>query len=261
MIQINLIPDVKRELLRAQAWRSFIVFVSLAISAGAVGLVVLVLGIMGGQSLIIMNNDNSIKTEFQKIQNIEDVDKTTTLQNQLSEIEALRKASPNVSRILNQIIVAISPSGEGNEVEFSSVNYDPETRLMSVEGQTLNGAKAVEALQKTIRGTVILYNNKTEEKTCSEADTENPETGCYKENLIADGTDADLVELSSGENDEGKTVARYKITMTLNPKVLRFSTKNLGIKSPSNGDVTDSRTQIPDNIFKAKDEEEAKNGQ
>lgn len=258
MIEINLIPDVKRELLKAQAWRSFIVFVCFAISVGAIALVVVVLGIMGGQALLIGNNDNSIKSDFAKIQGIQDVDKTTTLQNQLSEIENLRKASPNTSRILNQILVAIRPTGE-NGVDFTAINYEPETRLITLEGQTVNGSRAIDALQKTIRETVFIYSSKAD-KTCSEAEADNGEENCFKEKLIADSTTVDLVELSSGESEEGGQVARYKITFTLNPKALRFSTKNFAVKSPSKKDVTDSRTQIPDDIFKAKNQE-VENGQ
>ena len=67
--------------------------------------------------------------------------------NQLNAIQKIREASPNVSRLLSTVIPVIKTTGE-NEVKFSSVNYDPETRMVSVEGETSNGFTALEASLK-----------------------------------------------------------------------------------------------------------------
>lgn len=256
MIEINLIPDVKRELLRAQAWRSFIVFVAFLVGAGSIALVVLVLGVMGGQALLIGNNDKAIKEEFNKILAIQDVEKTTTLQNQLSEIEDLRKASPNMSRILNQIVYSVRPEGD-NSVDYSSISYDLSSYTMTIEGRTPNQFKAVEALKKTIEDTSILFRDEYREDgaTCSESDVEKTEeTGCRKESLIAEDNQVEVVEHSFDEDQDGNRVTRFKLNFKINPKALRYSSKNLAVKSPSKKDATDSRMEIPDDIFKAKEE-------
>lgn len=256
MIEINLIPDVKRELLRAQAWRSLIVAVSGLISAGAIALAVITFGTVISTNGIISSNEGSIKEKFAKIAQVQDAEATVTLQNQLSEISAIRNASPNTSRILNQILYSVRPSGD-NEVSYTVVDYETETRIMTIEGETSNQFKSVEALKKTIAETEIYYRTKTSslacnDKTLSAEDAEEDEKHglCLKASLIEEGTTVDILEHTSGEDSDGRMVVRYRVQFTLNPLALRFSSKNLGVKSPSKKDVTDSRTEIPDDIFK-----------
>ena len=261
MIEINLIPDVKNELLRAQSWRSFIVFIATIVSIGSIALVFVAVSFYFGQNLVISNNDKAIKDEFADILAIQDVEKTATLQNQLSEIQDVRNASPNTSRILNQILYSVRPTGS-NEVKYTSVDYETDSRILTIEGETSNQFKAVEALQKTIADTEIYYRTKTSTEVCNEskltpeAEIDEEKGACLKSTLIEEGTTVDILEHSSGEGDDGSRVVRYKVSFTLNPLALRFSSKSFGVKSPSRKDVTDSRTEIPDDIFKAKTETE-----
>ena len=91
MIEINLIPDVKLELVKAKRFRSKIITVSVIIGVVSVATV----GILGFVCLwsaniqVVLVLDNSINSESKKLGKVEDLSKTLTIQNQLSLISAL----------------------------------------------------------------------------------------------------------------------------------------------------------------------------
>ena len=49
MIEINLIPDVKRELLRTRTMRNAVISLSMIIGIGAIGLAAVLGAVLGGQ--------------------------------------------------------------------------------------------------------------------------------------------------------------------------------------------------------------------
>ena len=161
MIQVNLIPDVKRDLLRAQIMRNLIIVISAVVAGASILAVVMILGVIGTQNLLIGSKDKEIETKFSELQNIEDVNATVILQSQLSEIDKIRLAAPEMSRLARQVVVAIKTTGS-KEVQFTSVKYDPATFTVTIDGQSAQGYAALEALQKTIKETKILY--RTESK-------------------------------------------------------------------------------------------------
>ena len=87
MIEINLIPDVKQELLRAQAQRNIVISASivLAIAAGAV-VVLVALYVFGGQKLLMDNANKKIDKEYATLSSVEDLDRLLTIQNQLKKV-------------------------------------------------------------------------------------------------------------------------------------------------------------------------------
>ena len=257
MIQINLIPDVKRDLLRAQAMRNLVIFASIVVTGVAAAAVVLTFLFIGGQNLLMDNKDKEIKTEFTKLTQIPDIDQVIILQNQLSEISKIRNASPNFSRLLIQVLTAIKTEGD-NAVEFSGVGYDEATRTITIEGQTgatvPNGFAALEGFQKTIPETLIAY--REDDGTCSiNADGTATNDKCQVGDL-AENKVVNVLEQSYGENEDGAKTTRFKVSFVLNSAALKFSTKGFVVKSPSRKDVTDSRTKIPDDIFSAESNSE-----
>ena len=60
MIEINLIPDVKKELLKANKTRNFVVTISIFVGVGALALVAVLGLILGGQNITIGELNKSI---------------------------------------------------------------------------------------------------------------------------------------------------------------------------------------------------------
>ena len=255
MIEINLIPDVKSELLKAQSLRNFIIFVSSVVSIVAIGIVVVLAGtVFVAQPLLMGSKDNEIKQTFSTLEGQDNIKSTVTLQNQLNQIDNLHNSAPNTSRIIGQITPSIKPSGE-NEVTYSTIDYDPDTKTLTIEGQAVRGFSALEVFRKTISETQIIYRKDSKGKTCTLSDTLNENSGCIKENLTDEVPQT--LEQSLGDNEDGVKVLRFKVSIVLNEKALSSESKDFAVLPPGKKDVTDSKTQIPDDMFKAraKDEE------
>ena len=108
MVEINLLPDVKRDLLKAQRLRNIVTFASIIIGAAMLGGVILLFLVTQVQQIFMGLKKDEISSKFSDMQKIQDGETAATLRNQLNAIQKIREASPNVSRLLSTVIPAIS---------------------------------------------------------------------------------------------------------------------------------------------------------
>jgi hypothetical protein cdiviTM7_02674 len=242
MVEINLLPDVKRDLLKAQQLRNIVTFVSIVIGGAMLAGVVLLFLTTKGQELLMSLKTSEISNKFADMQKIQDGETAATLRNQLNAIQKIRNASPDTSRLIGTILPAIQTTGE-NAVQFSALNYDPETRIVSIEGQTNNGFPALEAFIKTIKYSQIIYDGK--DSQCKASEVEKDANIC----MIAEEGSVTRTESSLGTNDQGQSVLRFAINFKLNEAALKFSSKNFAVKTLGRKNVTDSTIQVPAGIF------------
>ena len=80
MIEINLIPSVKRDLLRARSIRNRVVSVSFLVGSASVAAVVALAVIFGGQIAAEAVQNGSIKDKGNKLSSITDLNKVVTIQ-------------------------------------------------------------------------------------------------------------------------------------------------------------------------------------
>ena len=137
----------------------------------------------------------------------------------------------------------ISQTTGENAVQFSSVNYDPETRIVSIEGQASNGFPALEAFIKTIKYSQIIYDG--EGSQCKASEVEKDANIC----MLADEGSVVRNESSLGANEQGQNVLRFTVSFKLNESALKFSSKNFAVKALGRKNVTDSTIQVPAGIF------------
>lgn len=242
MIEINLLPDVKRDLIKAQQLRNIVTFVSIIIGGVMLAGVVLLFLTTQGQQFVMGLKTNDISNKFAEMQKIKDGETAATLRNQLNAIQKIRNASPDTSRLIGTILPAIQTTGE-NAVQFSSVNYDPETRIVSIEGQASNGFPALEAFIKTIKYSQIIYDG--EGSQCKASKVEKDANIC----MLADEGSVVRNESSLGANEQGQNVLRFTVSFKLNEAALKFSSKNFAVKALGRKNVTDSTIQVPAGIF------------
>lgn len=242
MIEINLLPDVKRDLIKAQQLRNIVTFVSIIIGGVMLAGVVLLFLTTQGQQFVMGLKTNDISNKFAEMQKIKDGETAATLRNQLNAIQKIRNASPDTSRLIGTILPAIQTTGE-NAVQFSSVNYDPETRIVSIEGQASNGFPALEAFIKTIKYSQIIYDG--EGSQCKVSEVEKDANIC----MLADEGSVIRNESSLGANEQGQNVLRFTVSFKLNEAALKFSSKNFAVKALGRKNVTDSTIQVPAGIF------------
>lgn len=232
MIEINLVPDVKQELIRAERTRASVISLAILISiiAGVV-VVLLALYVFGAQTVRSVLQDNAIKDESTKLANVEDLDKTLTVQNQLSKLKTAH-ADKSIDSRLFDLIVAVNPPAP-NDIKVTTLTLGATDKVVTVEGQSINGYGVVEIFRKTIEETKLVYVEDEEEKS------------------IPIASNINLSETSYGEDSEGRKVLRFTLSFTYDPIVFARASTGARFSVPSKTNVTDSYLSVPQTLFTA----------
>ncbi|MBQ6130306.1 hypothetical protein IJI72_01250 [Candidatus Saccharibacteria bacterium] len=137
MYEINLVPDVKAEAIRAQKVRNLIFFVSGTVSAIAIGLVVLLVLIKAGQDITLGSQDKRLELLSGKLEEYDGLEEILTIQSQLESLENIRTNKKVFSRVF-AILAAVVPTG-ADSVTLSKVDVDMNEAILSIEGQANAG--------------------------------------------------------------------------------------------------------------------------
>lgn len=240
MIEINLVPDVKQELIRAQRVRSVVISMTILVGIVAVGIVaILVAWIFIVQSTRGMMTDKTIKNEYAKLASVEDLDNSLTIQNQLGLLPKLHGEKRVHARMFD-LLTTINPAAP-NDVTISRFVINEEDETITIEAQAVGGYPAFEVFKKTIAATQFQY-----------LDDDNKQEVQPLAMSISDG------ERSYGENAGGEKVLRFMLTFEYNDKLFAPYLKDASIVGPDRANVTDSNLGIPKSLFspKASDSEE-----
>lgn len=232
MIQINLVPDVKQEMLHAQRMRNVAISLSIVIGLVAVGVVVALALILGGQVAVQKIEEGQITTGYSKLSSISDLDSALTIQNQLGTISSQNDKRTIDSRLLD-VLAAINPPAP-NDVKLSKVTLDPTQNTITLEGSAVGGYPATDVFRKTILNTTV---------TAKQQGSDNAQETPLTSNVT-------LQDTSYGEDATGAKVVRFTIIFTYPDGLLDNRMSNVRISTPSaRVDVTDSKTLIPDSMF------------
>jgi len=236
MIEINLVPDVKQELIKAQRIRSKVIIGSIFVGIISIGAVAsLAFFVFTVQAVRGSLADNAIKDGNAELLKFQDLSKTLTIQNQLTKISDLNNNKKVTSRIFS-MLTAIVPSSP-NDVKMSTIKFDSETNNIKIDGQAVNGYAALELFKKKIDSTKITYRDSSD-----------------KESETALATNVGTKDVSYGQDSSGNKVLRFTIAFTSAAEM--FSpTANITAITTTNGDVTDSYLGLPSSLFadRAKD--------
>jgi hypothetical protein len=236
MIEINLVPDVKQELIKAQRVRSTVISFSIAIGIIVIGIVTLLsVYTYGVQTLRSTAADTAIKEGSDKLNNVVDLSKTLTIQNQLTKISAIHANTKIDSRIFDILIAIIPPSP--NDIKISSLVVDSSTGSIVIEGQATNSYAAVEVFKKTIEGAKVKFKLDTADKD------------------VALASNVSTSNTSYGEDSTGTKVLRFNLSFNYAPEVFSPLSTDVTVVIANGGNATDSYLGVPKSIFvdKAKD--------
>lgn len=240
MIEINLVPDVKQELIRAERIRSVVISMTILVGIVAVGVVALLsVWVFGVQTARGAFTDNTIKTESAKLSAVEDLESSLTIQNQLSILPSLHENKQVDSRIFD-ILNTISPVAP-HEISVSKLMIDAEEKTITIEAQAAGGYSALEVFKKTIAATELQFMDDGKQETRI---------------LAVSTSDGDR---SYGEDAAGKRVLRFSLTFEYPEELFMPYLQDAKIVGPNKKtDVTDSHLGIPKSLFssKASDSEE-----
>ncbi len=114
MIQLNLLPDLKKEFVKSQKNKAFVMSMSLLVTIGAIGLSALLFVYVNFIQTVQVNlATDDIKQKTATLKKVQDIDKYLTIQNQLSSIPQLHDAKGAYSRLFTFLNV-LNPSPPNN---------------------------------------------------------------------------------------------------------------------------------------------------
>ena len=240
MIEINLLPNVKRELLKTRAMRNRVISISFLVGGASIATVVVLALILGSQFAAEAVQGGVIKDRNDKFMAVEDLNKVVTIQHQLTKINEQHSRKKLNSRIFD-VVTAVNPVAPNN-VSFSDIKVNPESKTITLEGSAVNGYSALETLKKTILNTKV---------QTTDGD-KSSEVSLTKE--IKDG------DTSFGENSEGKKVLQVSFSFEYAEELLAPANNGtVSVLTPTGKvDVTDSRQGIPDSLFKSNSKKQEK---
>lgn len=225
MIEINLLPDIKQELLRVRHVRSTVVAMSVLIGSVSIAIVgLLALYAFTVQPVRNMIADSKIKDGEKtliKSDDNKDLSGLLTIQNQLTKLTTINNQKNITSRFL-AMLKAIAPAPPNN-ITISSLNIDIANKSVSLDGQAENSFSAVEVFRKTIEGTNFTYvdSDKNEQKVSLASDVATSNT-------------------SYGEDSSGIRLLRFNLNFTYTPELFSIASKDAKVIGPDGKDVTDS---------------------
>ncbi|MDB5165157.1 MAG: hypothetical protein JWM00_47 [Candidatus Saccharibacteria bacterium] len=230
MIEINLVPDVKQELIRAQQLRATVISIATLVGIVSAGIVVVLsLYVFGAQTLRSTLADGAIKSEQEKISKVDGLGNALTIQAQLLKLSELGQDRQVNSRVFDLLSAIVPPAP--NTIAISKTAVDTEKRTITIDAQADNGFAALEVFRKTIEATHLEY---------SEADAVRS---------VALATDISDSNRSYGEDASGKKVLRFTISFTYPDELFMRSTSNATIVGPDRKNATDSFEGVPESLF------------
>lgn len=131
--EINLVPEVKAQMIKAQRMRNMVLFICIVVSSVAVGAVVILFGIKSGQDIAMSNQDNKLALMSEKLNGYTELDDLVTIQAQLAGVSSILGQKTVLSRVFGAM-GAMLPQGE-DDVKLSQLRADMGTNTITIEGQ------------------------------------------------------------------------------------------------------------------------------
>lgn len=262
LVEINLVPEVKYELLVARSNRDRVLSWSIIISASALAVVlILLIVVFLAQAIVIGNQKQQIKDNFAKYSKYEGVNELLTIQNQLSNLKTIHDQKPITSRIFDVLSSTIVRNQLN--VKLNKVELNPHDNKVVIEAYSEVGYQELERLQKTIQDTRVAYidqqdYNQVKDQEKQEAAPEAELNKSIEQKAQAagfvnlTGVVSPLIDPSLGNNSEGKKVLSFKIGFTIHQDFFKNTDKIVFIEGTSYKDVTDSNLSISSGLFAPK---------
>lgn len=219
MIQINLLPDIKAEYVKAQRSKRTVITMSAIVIVACLGVIGMLASIAyGAQNLQLSNEQNKIEDYQKQIESNQDLDKVLTVQSQLLALTPLHESKPVVARIFTYM-----QQTTPNDVRIDTYDVDFETGAIRITGN----APSLEVVNKyidTLKFTEIA--KESGESTGEKA---------FSSVVLSDFS----------KNDKEST---YTATLVIKPELFSLSTEDYKLLVPKIV-TTRSETQAPNPLF------------
>ena len=227
MISLNLLPDVKKDLLRVRRERNLVVSISVVVVGASIGVLLLLSGTLGVLVATKALMENSIKNDEQTIkqaQKKKQLDKYITVQNQLKQIGKLKSDQQVYSRLMDYL-TQLNPAAPNNvqissakieapagssSTSSSSSSASADGITMTIEGKTTNFS-ALDVYKNTLSKAQLSYEVEEEDASSDSENSANSD-GTYSKETSSDSDSSD----SDSQSKKKKKSATKKKAMKEN---------------------------------------------
>lgn len=147
MIQLNLLPDVKMEYIKAQRQRRMFTTISLLVSAVAIAILVVLLVVDVAQKKHLSDLTKNINSESSTLKGEPQISKILTVQNQLESLTALHASKPAASNLFDYLN-EVTPA----QVAIASFDIDFTQQTATITG-TADALASVNTYVDTLKFT------------------------------------------------------------------------------------------------------------
>lgn len=162
MIELNLLPDIKKEFIKAQRTRNTVISLSILATIVAGGLTFLLVSIVYAvQPLWIKAETSNINKSAQALRDIPEIDKYLTVQNQLTYIKGLHDEKPGFSRLFGYL-QQLNPSSPHN-IALNSASVISSDLTIELQG-TARNFQGVNVFKNTLENAQLTYKSNGEDK-------------------------------------------------------------------------------------------------
>lgn len=152
--EINLIPDIKMEMVKALKLRNFVFFLCIVVSAGAIVLTLFLGGIVIAQNATISGLDNSLTLASKTVKSYTDLDEFLTVQNQLNQLNTLSNKKKVLSRVFDVLSALLPTNGDTITISEITVNLQENTLIFDAQAdagvEPYIDYRVLEAFQKSM---------------------------------------------------------------------------------------------------------------
>ena len=137
--EINLVPDVKEEMIKALKLRNLILFLSIVVASASVCVIIIFGVIAGGQQIIVDNNQETIKNLSEKLTSYSDLSNFLTIKDQLGNIATTTSNKKVLSRTFNILRTLLPTGADTITISELSVNLAAESPTFTFDAQANAG--------------------------------------------------------------------------------------------------------------------------
>lgn len=123
MIQFNLLPDIKVQYIKARRARQIVTLVAIIVTAVSLVLLGLAVSVKLYQNNRLASLNEDINKNSKALQNIPELNKILTVQNQLNSLTKLHDEKPAVSRLFTYVNQVTPPQAKISQLEIDFTTY------------------------------------------------------------------------------------------------------------------------------------------
>lgn len=162
MIQLNLLPDIKKEYINAQKTRALVMSSSILVTIVAVGLAILMfVYVTFLQQLQITLATNDIKDKERQVNSVQDLSKYLTVQNQLAALPELHANKGVYSRLLSFLPV-LNPNAPSN-ITLTKLQLVALDKQVNFTGSTAS-FESLNVFVDTLRNAEVSYKDSSSQQ-------------------------------------------------------------------------------------------------